>query len=56
MPAFQPPLGYARIEVVKSFHELVTTAFGDGVNALCWERALRGDFREILQQLHVADG
>ena len=44
-------LGYSRIKVVSSFDELVTTPFGSGVNALCWERTLRGDFDEIVKQL-----
>lgn len=41
---------YARIRRVKSFDELVTTPFADGVNALCWERALSGDFAEVIAQ------
>jgi hypothetical protein len=42
---------YHRIKRVHSFQELVTTTFADGVNALCWERALPGDFGEIVAQL-----
>jgi hypothetical protein len=50
-PLFCPPLGYLRVKVVQSFHELVTTPFGDGVNALCWQRELAGDFGEVVKHL-----
>ena len=43
------PPDYPRIKRVKSFHELVTTPFADGVNALCWERRLPGDFSEVVK-------
>lgn len=45
------PLGYARIKAVKSFDELFSTRFGEGVNALCWQRELPGDFGEIVERL-----
>jgi len=48
---FHPPPGYARVRVVGSFDELVTTPLADGVNALCWPRTLAGDFSEIVAQL-----
>ena len=47
---------YARIRRVRSFHELATTPFADGVNALCWERTLTGDFAEIVQRLGPGEG
>ena len=47
---------YPRIQRVNSFHELVTTRFGDGVNALCWQRTLSGDFREVVELLSGSDG
>jgi hypothetical protein len=56
MTAFRVPPGYTRIKVVKSFHELLTTPFGDGINALCWERELPGDFSEIVAQLGAGEG
>ena len=56
MNSFTLPPGYARIQLVKSFHELVTTPFADGVNALCWVRALAGDFAEVVGQLGVGEG
>jgi hypothetical protein len=52
---FISPAGYSRVKVVKSFDELVGTPFGGGVNALCWQRTLPGDFDEIVRQLAVAD-
>jgi hypothetical protein len=55
MSLFTPPPGYPRIQVVHSFHELVATTFGAGVNALCWPRTLPGDFREIVAQLGVRE-
>ena len=48
--------GYARIKRVRSFHELVTTRFADGVNALCWERTLSGDFGEVADGLGGSEG
>ncbi len=51
MSPFTLPPGYARIQRVGSFHELVTTRFAHGVNALCWERTLPGDFGEVVAQL-----
>jgi len=56
MTPFTLPSGYTRITLVKSFHELITTSFADGVNALCWQRALGGDFREVVEQLGVGKG
>ena len=56
MPSFTPPPGYTRVKVVKSFDELVTTPFVGGVNALCWERTLAGDFGEVVERLGVSEG
>lgn len=55
IPFVMPP-GYARIKLVGSFHELATTPFADGVNALCWQRTLPGDFSEVVEHLHVGEG
>jgi hypothetical protein len=45
LPAtFLPPAGYSRIKVVGSFEELAGFPFGPEVNAICWPRALAGDF------------
>ena len=54
-PDFIPPPGYHRIQVVRSFEELVSTRFGDGINALCWPRTLPGDFGEVVAHLAASD-
>jgi len=41
---------------VASFEELVSTRFEDGINALCWERALPGNFAEVVGKLAVGEG
>ncbi len=46
----------ARLRPVSRFEELVTTRFGDGVNALCWPRTLAGDFGEIVAALGPGTG
>jgi hypothetical protein len=53
---FNIPAGYPRIGVVQSFHELVTTPFAGGVNALCWPRELAGDFGEVVAGLGAGKG
>ena len=55
MNPFTLPPDYPRIKRVKSFHELVTTPFGDGINALCWERTLSGNFAEVVEQLGASE-
>lgn len=35
------------ITIVRSFDALVAARFAEGVNAVCWERALEGDFAEL---------
>lgn len=50
------PPGYSRIKLVNSFHELATTPFADGVNALCWQRTLTGDFAEVVEHLAAGEG
>ena len=51
MLPFTLPSDYPRIRRVNSFQELATTRFGEGVNALCWERSLAGDFGEVVERL-----
>jgi hypothetical protein len=53
-PLSLPP-DHACIRVVGSFEELVSTPLADGVNALCWPRALAGNFQEIVDQLGPVD-
>ncbi len=48
-------LSYPRIKIVSSFDELVNTPFADGVNALCWQRALPGEFAEVTAYINAAD-
>lgn len=38
------------------FNELISATFGGGVNAICWPRALSGDFAEVLTQLKPGPG
>ncbi|MGB6221730.1 hypothetical protein [Haloferula sp.] len=45
-----------RVRRVASFEELLATPFKDGVNALCWERNLAGDFGEVLGKLDLEGG
>ncbi len=47
--------GYDCVKVVGSFEELVATPFAGGVNALCWQRALPGNFDEIMSKLGVIE-
>ena len=56
MIPFTLPSGYPRIKRVTSFHELATTPFGGGVNALCWPRTLPGNFGEVVECLGVSEG
>ena len=44
------------IRQVRSFAELLATPFADGVNALCWERSLPGDFAEVAARLPAGQG
>ncbi|MEZ0259547.1 MAG: hypothetical protein ACAH80_00970 [Alphaproteobacteria bacterium] len=50
-PLFTPPAGYPRIRIVDSFDALVTAQLGPVVNAVCWPRALDGDFGAVAQCL-----
>lgn len=46
----------SHIKRVNSFDELIRTPFADGINALCWERTLAGDFGEVVQRLGTREG
>jgi len=50
------PVDYPRVRRVRSFAELVVTPFAAGVNALCWERSLPGDYGEVVAALGEGDG
>jgi hypothetical protein len=41
----------SRVKVVQSFEELVSTRFGQGINALCWQRTLSGNFEEVVEHV-----
>ncbi|MBV8325025.1 DUF1826 domain-containing protein [Chryseobacterium sp.] len=45
----------SQIKIVSSFAELIRLDFHGDVNAVCWERNLDGDFKEIVSQLHLKD-
>lgn len=45
-----------RVRRVRSFEELLATRFADGVNALCWERTLPGDYAEVIAKLGPGEG
>ncbi len=47
---------HARIRRVRSFADLAGAAFGEGVNALCWERALPDGFAEVVALLGEGEG
>lgn len=44
------------VRVVHSFEELVRTPLANGVNALCWERRIEGDFRQIAAHFSSPEG
>ena len=48
--------GQPHVRLVRSFEELLTTRFADGVNALCWERTLSGDYAEVIAKLGPGEG
>jgi hypothetical protein len=43
------------IATVSSFDELVSTPFRGEINAICWERKLVGDFKEIVDKLECLE-
>src|SRR6185295_12809852 len=56
MTIFTLPPDYARIKVVHSLHELLKNPFAGGVNALCWQRTLSGNFSEVVEHLGGSAG
>lgn len=52
------PSAYSRIRCVGSFEELAAVPFANGVNAVCWERALplEADFAEVVERLGPGEG
>lgn len=51
------PTGYLRLRVVTvtSFEAVIAIPFLDGVNAVCWQRSVQGDFDEVVRQLAISD-
>jgi hypothetical protein len=50
------PDGAPRVRRVRSFEELRATPFAEGINALCWERTLPGDYAEVIAKLGPGEG
>ncbi len=44
-----------QIAIVSNFSDLVNTNFQGDINAICWERDLIGDFKEIVSKLQLKD-
>ncbi len=53
---FSLPPNHPRIRRVQSFEELVATRFAGGVNALCWQREVPGDFAAVIAALGSGEG
>ncbi len=53
---FTLPVDYRRIAVVHSFADLLATPLTGDVNAVCWRRALAGDFDEVVAKLIAGAG
>lgn len=49
-------LSYAeeQIRCVTSFEDLISTPFKGVINAICWERELKGDFSEIVNKIKTS--
>ncbi|GAA5131833.1 hypothetical protein JIN84_07265 [Luteolibacter yonseiensis] len=56
MSTSTPPAEHPNVRRVASFEELLTTPFADGVNALCWERTLAGDYAGVIEKLALPGG
>lgn len=44
-----------QIKVVCNFYELVHSSFQGIINAICWKRNLVGNFKEIVDKLHIKE-
>jgi hypothetical protein len=44
-----------QIGVVSTFFELINTSFQGAMNAVCWNRNLNGDFKEIVSKLQLKE-
>lgn len=46
---------HTQMSVVSTFSELVQSNFQGDINAICWQRNLLGDFKEIVNQLELKE-
>lgn len=46
---------HPQIQTVSTFHDLIKTTFTGHHNAICWQRQLQGDFKEIVAKLSATD-
>ncbi|MFW2096954.1 DUF1826 domain-containing protein [Acinetobacter sp. ULE_I057] len=44
-----------QVRVVTTFSELINTTFQGEINAICWNRDLLGDFKEIVSKLELKE-
>jgi len=56
MAALDSFFNHLPVRRVSGFEELLATPFEDGINALCWERRLEGDFDEVMTKLDLEGG
>ena len=44
------------IRYVENFPDLIAAPFAQGINAVCWQRSLGGDFGEVVSHLGAGEG
>jgi hypothetical protein len=47
--------GKSWIRIVSNFEDFISTPFVDGINAVCWNRELAGDFFEVISKCTFAE-
>ena len=47
--------GNAQIGVVSTFSELINLKFQGEINAICWDKSLAGDFKEIVEKIELKE-
>lgn len=52
---FNPSPPKTQFHSVSNFHDLVSIELRGEMNAVCWERELKGDFSEIVKKLEVKE-
>ncbi|WP_316784639.1 DUF1826 domain-containing protein [Pedobacter frigiditerrae] len=45
----------SQVGIVSTFDELINTRFEGAMNAICWQRSLIGDFKEIVTKLQLKE-